>query len=295
VGALPEQYIGLSSVTPRAYSAASHRIKSRRPSTWTLRVTDFRSVTGQGVTGRISGQRVAVGNATLLLNLGIPITTLESRAEALRREGATAMFVAIEERAAGIIAVADPIKATTPSAIERLRANGVRIVMLTGDNRTTAQAVAVKLGITEIEAEVLPDRKNEIVRRLRKEGRIVAMAGDGVNDAPCARGVRCWSRHGYRDRCGDAERRGDVGEGRSRRYRAGAVAQSCDDAQHPSKPCACVRLQRARYPNRCRRALSGVWTSVEPYNCGGGDEPEFRLGDRELIAIALRAAVSLRR
>lgn len=142
------------------------------------------SVTGQGVTGRISGQRVAVGNATLLLSLGIPITTLESRAEALRREGATAMFVAIEERAAGIIAVADPIKATTPSAIERLRANRVRIVMLTGDNRTTAQAVAIKLGITEIEAEVLPDRKNEIVRQLRKEGRIVAMAGDGVNDAP---------------------------------------------------------------------------------------------------------------
>jgi Cu+-exporting ATPase len=136
------------------------------------------------VTGRISGQRVAVGNTTLLLNLGIPITTLESRAEALRREGATAMFVAIEERAAGIIAVADPIKATTPSAIEHLRANGVRIVMLTGDNRITAQAVATKLGITEIEADVLPDRKNEIVRRLRKEGRIVAMAGDGVNDAP---------------------------------------------------------------------------------------------------------------
>jgi Cu+-exporting ATPase len=147
-------------------------------------VTEFRSVTGQGVTGRISGQRVAVGNATLLQSLRIPITTLESRAEALRHDGATAMFVAIDDRAAGIIAVADPIKETTSSAIERLRANGVRIVMLTGDNRTTAQAVAAKLGITEIEAEVLPERKNEIVRRLRKEGRIVAMAGDGVNDAP---------------------------------------------------------------------------------------------------------------
>jgi P-type Cu+ transporter len=120
----------------------------------------------------------------LLAELGIAGGALEARAEELRRDGATAMFVAIDNRLAGIIAVADPIKATTPAALAALRADGIRIVMLTGDNRTTAQAVAAKLGITEIEAEVLPDQKHAIVRRLRSEGRKVAMAGDGVNDAP---------------------------------------------------------------------------------------------------------------
>jgi P-type Cu+ transporter len=147
-------------------------------------VAEFASVTGKGVTGRIGGRPVAVGNANLLKDLGIAGADLEARADALRREGATAMFVAVDARPAGIIAVADPIKATTPSALARLRADGVRIVMLTGDNRTTAEAVAGKLGISEIEAEVLPEQKNRIVRRLRSEGRVVAMAGDGVNDAP---------------------------------------------------------------------------------------------------------------
>jgi P-type Cu+ transporter len=147
-------------------------------------VGDFRSLTGKGVTGRIGSQHVAVGNAALLAELGIAGGALEARAEELRRDGATAMFVAIDNRLAGIIAVADPIKATTPAALAALRADGIRIVMLTGDNRTTAQAVAAKLGITEIEAEVLPDQKHAIVRRLRSEGRKVAMAGDGVNDAP---------------------------------------------------------------------------------------------------------------
>ena len=149
-----------------------------------LEVGDFASVTGKGVTGRIAGRSVAVGNASLLKALGVTGAALEARADALRQEGATAMFVAVDGKPAGIIAVADPIKATTPAALARLRADGIRIVMLTGDNRTTAQAVAAKLGITEIEAEVLPDQKNAVVRRLRSEGRVVAMAGDGVNDAP---------------------------------------------------------------------------------------------------------------
>jgi P-type Cu+ transporter len=149
-----------------------------------LDVSDFASVTGKGVTGRIAGRSVGVGNAGLLQALGVAGAALEARADALRQEGATAMFVAVDGKAAGIIAVADPIKATTPSALAQLRADGIRIVMLTGDNRTTAQAVAAKLGITEIEAEVLPDQKNAVVRRLRSEGRVVAMAGDGVNDAP---------------------------------------------------------------------------------------------------------------
>jgi P-type Cu+ transporter len=147
-------------------------------------VTDFVSLTGRGVTGIIRDRKVAVGNQNFLHDFGLVSTELERRAEHLRQDGAAAIFVAIDGRLAGIIAVADPIKATTPAALASLRADGVRIVMLTGDNRTTAQAVAAKLGITDVDAEVLPDRKNAVVRRLRNEGHAVAMAGDGVNDAP---------------------------------------------------------------------------------------------------------------
>jgi len=147
-------------------------------------VANFASVTGKGVTGTTGARRVAVGNAALLKDLGIPSADLEAHADALRKEGATALFVAVDDRPAGIIAVADPIKATTMAALDALRSEGIRIVMLTGDNRTTAEAVAGKLGITEVQADVLPDQKNAIVRRLKRDGRVVAMAGDGVNDAP---------------------------------------------------------------------------------------------------------------
>jgi Cu+-exporting ATPase len=144
-------------------------------------ITDFSSSTGKGVSGRIGGRRVAVGNARLVVN--VP-EALEKRAGAYRIEGATVMYVAVDDRPAGILAVADPIKASTPAALERLRADRLRIVMLTGDNRKTAEAVAAKLGIDDIEAEVLPEHKSRVVRRLRSEGHVVAMAGDGVNDAP---------------------------------------------------------------------------------------------------------------
>ena len=147
-------------------------------------VANFASVTGKGVTGTSGGRRVALGNAALLKDRGVASANLEARADALRKEGATALFVAVDDQLAGIIAVADPIKATSLAALDALRSDGIRIVMLTGDNPTTAQAVAAKLGITEVEADVLPDQKNTIVRRLKSEGRVVAMAGDGVNDAP---------------------------------------------------------------------------------------------------------------
>src|SRR6516165_803690 len=147
-------------------------------------VADFASLTGKGITGRIGDRRVTIGNAKHLQELGIAATDLQERADALRRDGATVIFVAIDSEPAGIIAVADPIKSTTAAALASLRADGVRIVMLTGDNRATAQAVAARLGIAEVEAEVLPEQKNAIVRRLRSEGHAVAMAGDGVNDAP---------------------------------------------------------------------------------------------------------------
>jgi P-type Cu+ transporter len=146
--------------------------------------SDFNSITGKGVIGIVGGQKVAVGNAELMKDIGAATAGLAAKADELRRDGATAMFVAVGGQLAGIIAVADPIKATTPAALESLKADGVRIVMLTGDNRTTAAAVAAKLGIADIEAEVLPEQKNAVVRRLRNEGRTVAMAGDGVNDAP---------------------------------------------------------------------------------------------------------------
>jgi Cu+-exporting ATPase len=147
-------------------------------------VNDFRSVTGRGITGTVDGKHLTVGAAQWLQELGVQTGTLDARAEKFRRDGATTMFVAIDEKAAAILAVADPIKATAAEALAKLRDDKIRIVMLTGDNRTTAEAVAAKLGITEVKAQVLPDEKNAVVRRLRAEGRIVAMAGDGVNDAP---------------------------------------------------------------------------------------------------------------
>lgn len=145
---------------------------------------DFQSVTGKGVTGMVVGRKVALGNAKLMDDLGVDLKGLTEQADALRRDGATALFAAIDGKPGGVIAVADPIKASTSAALDALRAEGIRIVMLTGDNRTTAQAVAAKLGIDDIEAEVLPEDKHQVVRRLRSQGRVVAMAGDGVNDAP---------------------------------------------------------------------------------------------------------------
>jgi Cu+-exporting ATPase len=145
---------------------------------------DFRSITGKGVTGKVDGRAVALGNRALLSELGIDPGPLPERAESLRGDGQTVMFVAVDGRAAGLVGVADPIKESTPEAIRTLHAEGVRIVMLTGDSRTTAQAVARRLDIDEVIAEVLPDQKVEVVKRLQAEGRVVAMAGDGINDAP---------------------------------------------------------------------------------------------------------------
>lgn len=147
-------------------------------------VSDFDSPTGKGAVGTVDGRRVALGNNKFLAELNIQTTALETEADRLRQDGATAIFVALDDRAVGIIAIADPVKATTLEALRQLAAEGVRVVMLTGDNNTTAQAVARRLGITEVEAEVLPEQKSAVVEKLRREGRVVAMAGDGVNDAP---------------------------------------------------------------------------------------------------------------
>jgi len=144
----------------------------------------FESITGKGVRGTVDGHTVALGNRQLMDDSGVDVSGLSARAEELRRNGQTVMFVTIDGEPAGLLAVADPIKDTTAEAIRALHAEHLRIVMLTGDNRTTAEAVAKELGIDEVIAEVLPDQKADAIKRLQREGRFVAMAGDGINDAP---------------------------------------------------------------------------------------------------------------
>jgi Cu+-exporting ATPase len=145
---------------------------------------EFNSVTGKGVIGKIQQYQVVLGNLALLENLQIDATPVQARADVLRDDGQTVMFLAIDNKVAGLIGVADPIKATTHQAIADLHAEGVDVVMLTGDNKKTAQAVAEKLQIDRVEAEVLPDQKADVIKQLQQQGRIVAMAGDGINDAP---------------------------------------------------------------------------------------------------------------
>jgi len=147
-------------------------------------VTGFNSITGKGVSGMVANKQVAIGNRKLLEDLKVESQSLAEKAEELRRDGQTAMFVIIDNRPAGILAVADPIKQSTPEAIDTLHNDNVEIVMLTGDSKTTAEAVAGKLGIDQVIAEVLPEQKVEVIQRLQSEGRKVAMAGDGINDAP---------------------------------------------------------------------------------------------------------------
>ncbi len=147
-------------------------------------VEDFDSPTGRGALGTVEGKRVHLGNARFLEDKGVATESLAGKADDMRADGATAIFVAIDGRVGGVFAIADPVKATTPAALAALKAGGVRVVMLTGDNWTTAKAVAQRLGIGDVEAEVLPDQKSAVVQRYKSQGRVVAMAGDGVNDAP---------------------------------------------------------------------------------------------------------------
>jgi Cu+-exporting ATPase len=145
---------------------------------------DFDAVTGKGVRGRVGGRAVALGNAAMMQEMGLDTGAAESKADTLRAEGKTAMFVALDGALVGIVAVADPIKDSTAQAIRELHAQGLRVIMATGDNERTAQAVAGKLGIDEVRAGILPEAKKDLIDQLRRDGHQIAMAGDGVNDAP---------------------------------------------------------------------------------------------------------------
>jgi Cu+-exporting ATPase len=146
--------------------------------------SEFDSPVGKGILGVVDGKRLVLGSLRIMAEEGVDVKELAAEAEVLRGEGATVIFMGVDGRLGGLIAIADPVKETTPAALKALRGAGIRVVMLTGDNKTTALAVAQRLGISEVEAEVLPENKAEIVKRLRSQGRVVAMAGDGVNDAP---------------------------------------------------------------------------------------------------------------
>jgi Cu+-exporting ATPase len=170
---------------PSEHPLASAIVQAAREKGLSLsNVEQFNQPVGQGALGLVEGHKLAIGHAAFLASQGIATEALAAKADDLRRSGATAVFLAIDGKLAGVLAIADPVKATTPAALQALKQDGLRIVMLTGDNRTTAQAVAQQLGITDVEAEVLPDQKRAVIEKLRAQGRIVAMAGDGVNDAP---------------------------------------------------------------------------------------------------------------
>jgi Cu+-exporting ATPase len=171
-----------SAILAAAEERGTRRVCGRVPRP--AEAADFESLPGQGVTGRVDGRACVLGTAALLESRGIAVGALAARAEELRREGQTVVFLAADGAAVGLLSVGDPVKETTPEALRDLRGDGIEIILVTGDNRTTAEAVARQLGIRRVEAGVLPVAKGEIVERLRAEGRTVAMAGDGINDAP---------------------------------------------------------------------------------------------------------------
>jgi Cu+-exporting ATPase len=245
---------------------------------------EFDSRTGRGVVARVEGRRVGIGNLKLMEELGAEIDALAETADAMRAEAQTVMFLAVDGQLAGLIGVADPIKQSTPDAIAGLHSEGLRVVMLTGDNQKTAEAVAKRLGLDEVIADVLPDNKAETVRRLQAEGHIVAMAGDGVNDAPALAQAHV----------GIA-----MGTGTDVAMESAGVTLVQGDLRGILRA---MRLSRATMRNirqnlffafvynavggsrRCRDPLSGVWSPAEPNACGSCDEPEFDFGDRELTS-----------
>jgi len=217
------------------------------------------------VIGTVEGRRLLLGSSTFLGDSGIDTSVLAAEADRLRADGATVIFVGLDEQVAGIIAIADPIKDTTPAALEALREEGIEVVMLTGDNRVTAEAVARRLGIDRVEAEVLPDHKSDIVTRLRADGRVVAMAGDGVNDAPALAAADVGIAMGTGtdvaiESAGITLLKGDL-TGSSE-----PEAVPGDHVEHQTEPGVRVHLQRRRSPHRSRRALPRLRVAAVPHD-----------------------------
>jgi Cu+-exporting ATPase len=246
--------------------------------------TDFEVTAGKGVRGRVDGRLVAVGNTAFMIDESVDVTALAAEADRLRDQGATVMFVAADGAAAGLVAVADPIKATSAAALDALRADGIRIVMLTGDNRRTALAVAGQLAIDDVEADVLPARKSEIVTALKDSGRVVAMAGDGRRPRFGRRRRR--NRHGHGHRYRHRKCRRDPGQGQPRWDRPGSASEPRGDAEHPPEPVLRLHLQRPRRADCGRASLPGLRHPAQPDDRGGGDELVFGLGHQQRIAAA---------
>ena len=239
----------------------------------------------------MDGRKILIGNQRLLEENGIFAAALVQKAEELRRGGQTVILIAVDGQAAGLIGIADSIKASAAQALSELKREGLRVVMLTGDSRATAEAVAKTLGIAEFEAEVLPDKKSEVVQRLQKEGRTVAMAGDGINDAPALAQADVGIAMGTgtdiaMESGGITLVKGDLAG-----YRAGAQTQPGNHAQYPAEPVLCVCLQLAGSAGRGRRALSVLRSVVQPDSGGGRHEFEFGFGDYEFAAVAEGEAV----
>ena len=252
---------------------------------------DFRAEIGRGVQGMVEGQEVVLGTPELLAEAGVDAAPLAARADDLRREGQTVVFVAVGSGLAGLIGVADPVKETTPEAVRQLRAAGLRLVMVTGDNPVTAEAVAARLGIGEVVAGVLPADKRRIVAERQAAGHVVAMAGDGINDAPALAEAAVGIAMGTGDRRGDRERRRHPGARRPARHRAGAPAEPGHDAQHPPESVPRLRLQHRRRARRGRAALSRFRPPHQPHLGQRRHDPQLAVGHRERPAAPPRRLV----
>ncbi len=255
----------------------------------------FESASGIGVRGSVRGRRIALGNTALMDGEGVDWKILQQDAEGLRNEGASVMYLAVDGRLAGLLAVSDPVKATTAEALATLREAGITVVMATGDGLTTARSVAARLGITEVHGEVKPQDKLALVERLQREGRIVAMAGDGINDAPALAKADVGIAMGTGTDVAINSRSRDAGQGRLARDRAHAAAVASDRAQHAAEPGVCLCLQRAGHSAGGRRALSVYRTTALANDRGPRDEPQLGVRHHQCAATAGREASTVRR
>ena len=206
------------------------------------KIADFTALAGKGVTGKLGDLKVAFGNQALMEDIGANMVEAKKEAEAMRAEGQTVMFVAQGNQVLGTIGVLDPIKATTAQAVKAFQSEKIRVVMVTGDSQTTASHVAAILGIDEVHAGVMPERKIEVLKKLQVEGCFVAMAGDGINDRPRPCSSSSGGSNGHGDRCCHSKCRHYPYNRRSHRLGQGPASKPCDHEQHPAKPGVCIRL-----------------------------------------------------